>query len=194
MFCGAMWAQPPAASGNPATAPPIANPGSPGINSTTYPGAGPLGTTPVEDMVLSDKAFVKKAAEETVTEVELGKLAQEKGSSDAVKQFGKRMVEDHARTSQDLSTAAAKVNVEVPSEMTRGGKKTHDKLAKLSGADFDRAYAKLMLNDQKNKVETFTQEARLGRVPEVKDFAVKTMPTLQEHRQMAEQLEASVKK
>ncbi len=86
------------------------------------------------------------------------------------------------------------MNVEVPSELPRGGKKTREKLAKLSGPDFDRAYAKVMFNDHKEDVASFTQEAQSGQVPEVKTFAAKTLPTLQEHRKMAEDLEASVKK
>ena len=149
---------------------------------------------PASEPVFSDKEFVKKAAEEKLTEVELGKLAQEKGSSPAVKEFGKRIVEDHSKNDQSLASAASKVNVDVPTELPRGGKKAVEKLSKLSGPDFDRAYAKLMLNDQKSNVESFSEEARLGKIPEVKNFAEKTLPTLQEHRQMAEQLETSVKK
>jgi putative membrane protein len=164
------------------------------MDRSTYPGNGPLDTAPATDNMISDKAFVKKAAEGNVTEVELGKLAQEKGSSEAVKEFGKRMVEDHTKTNGDISAVAAKVDVEVPAELPKGAKKTREKLAKLSGTDFDRAYAKLMLNDHKEDVESFTQEARLGKIPEVKDFAAKTIPTLQEHRKLAEELESSVKK
>jgi putative membrane protein len=189
ILCGVALAQ------NPPTGPPSTTPGSPGSNSPSYPGAGPMGPEqPASEPVFSDKDFVKKAAEEKLTEVELGKLAQEKGSSPAVKEFGKRIVEDHSKNDQNLASAASKVNVDVPTELPRGGKKTVEKLSKLSGPDFDRAYAKLMLNDQKNNVESFSEEARLGKIPEVKNFAAKTLPTLQEHRQMADQLETSVKK
>ena len=103
-------------------------------------------------------------------------------------------MDDHSKTGQDLAAAAAKVNVEVPSELPRGGKKTRDKLARLSGPDFDRAYAKLMLSDQKDDMEFFTQEARLGKIPEVKDFAAKNLPAIQQRRKMAEDLEAGTKK
>jgi putative membrane protein len=193
IMCGIALAQFPAGSQAPGNPMPGA-PSSPGVNSPTYPGAGPLGTQPEADVLVSDKAFVKKAAEETVTEVELAKLAQEKGSSEAVKEFGKRVVDDHSKSGQDLAAAAAKVNVEVPSELPRGGKKTRDKLARLSGPDFDRAYAKLMLSDQKDDMEFCTQEARLGKIPEVKDFAAKNLPAIQQRRKMAEDLEAGTKK
>lgn len=163
------------------------------MNPSTYPSAGPMDNTQMENR-LSDKAFVKKAVENNLTEVELAKLAQEKGSSEAVKEFGKRIVEDHTKAGQNLQAVAAKVNVEVPSELPRGAKKTREKLAKLSGPDFDRAYAKVMLNDHKEDVASFTQEAQSGQVPEVKAFAAKTLPTLQAHRKMAEDLESSIKK
>jgi len=194
ILCGTALAQntsgPPGQSSNP----PMNTPGAGGATTpSTFPGDRPSASMDT-DLHVNDKAFVKKAAEDSVTEVELGKLAQEKGSSDAVKEYGKRMVEDHTAAGRGIAGAAAKVDVEVPSELPRGSKKTREKLAKLSGPDFDRAYAKLMLNNQRDKVESFTQEARLGRDPDVREFAAKTLPTIQQHRKMAEELQASVKK
>jgi len=193
VFCGAMFAQAPQ-TGTPgqSSTPQPGTAGQPEMNRPSYPGNAPIGSE--QETVISDKAFVKKAAGDAATEVELAKLAQEKGSSDAVKELGKRVVEDHTRTNQELAAAAAKVDVEMPAELPRGGKKAQEKLAKLSGPDFDRAYAKMILNDKKSNIDSFTQEARSGKVPEVREFAAKTLPTLQQHRKMAEQVEASVKK
>lgn len=146
------------------------------------------------EMTMSDKSFVKQAASESATEVELAKLAEEKGSSDAVKQFGKRVVEDHEKENPALVSAANKVNVDVPTELPRSAKKTRDKLAKLSGPNFDRAYAKVMLNDQKDDVQLFTQEAQVGQIPEVKGYAAKTLPAVEQHKKMAEEMDAAVKK
>ncbi len=192
--CGLVWAQNPGASPGQPPTPSTGNPSTPSTNSPGYPGASPMGTETDSTPTFSDKAFVKKAVEQNATEVELSKLAQEKGSSDAVKEFGKRIVEDHTKIAPGLETAAAKVNVDVPTDLPRGGKKAKEKLAKLSGPEFDKAYAKLMLNDQKDSVESFTQEARLGKIPEVKDYAAKALPTIQEHRKMATDLESTVKK
>jgi putative membrane protein len=191
ILCGtAVAQQPPQPSGG---NPPTAAPGSPGVNSTNYPGAGPMDSTGGPAVPFSDKAFVKKAAESNTTEVEFGKLAQQKGSTEAVKEFGKRMVEDHSKANQNIAPIAAKLSVDVPSELPHAGKKTLDKLAKLSGADFDRAYVKLMLNDHRDDVNSFTEEVQQGQIPAVKDFANKTLPTLQEHKKMAAELEASTK-
>ncbi len=81
-----------------------------------------------------------------------------------------------------------------PPDLSKSGKKAKDKLAKLSGPEFDRAYTKMMLNNQKEDADSFSQEARLGKIPEVKDFANSALPTVETHRKMAQQLEASTKK
>ena len=194
ILCGSALAQNTGGPPGQSTNPPMNTPGAGGATTpSTFPGDRPSASMDT-DLHVNDKAFVKKAAEDSVTEVELGKLAQEKGSSEAVKEYGKRMVEDHTAAGREIAGPAAKVDVEIPSELPRGSKKTREKLAKLSGPDFDRAYAKQMLNDHRADEESFTQEAQLGRVPEVRDFAAKNLPTIQKHRKMAEQLEASVKK
>ena len=145
------------------------------------PGVNPSDTTegqtqPVMDPMASARKFVKEAAEGSATEIALGKLAQEKGSSDAVKQFGKRMVEDHSKASEDLKHAAEMAKIPVPSETPKKARKTQDKLSKLSGVEFDRAYAKTMVSDHKEDVKAFEREARDGAVPPG-ELAAKTLPT-----------------
>jgi putative membrane protein len=169
--------QPTNPAGNPGAVPPLAN-------STDERPLDPLA---------ADQRFVKDAAEASAAELQLGKLAQEKGSSEAVKEFGKRMVEAHTQTGEELKQAAAKASIQVPTEAPRKIKKTEDKLAKLSGAEFDRAYAKTVLNYHKDDVKAFTREAQSGKAPEVREFAAKTLPKLQEHRKLAEQLDAEAK-
>jgi len=146
------------------------------------------------DPRVSARKFVKEAAEGSATAIALGKLAQEKGSSDAVKQFGKRMVDDHSKVTEELKQAAEMAKIPVPSETPNKVKKTTDKLSKLSGAEFDRAYAKMMVSDHKEDVKAFEREARDGAVSLVKDFAAKTLPTLKEHLKQAEELYASAGK
>ena len=142
----------------------------------------------------SAKRFVRDAAEGSATDVVLGKLAQEKGASDAVKQFGKRMVDDHSKATEELKQAAGVAKIDVPSETPKKARKAQEKLSKFSGADFDREYAKMMVSDHKGDVKAFEREARNGAVPAVKDFAAKTLPTLQEHLKLAEELYASAAK
>src|SRR3954447_4715883 len=127
ILCGSALAQNPGGPPGQSSSPPTNTPGSGGATTpSTFPGDRPTASMDT-DMHVSDKAFVKKAAEGSITEVELGKLAQEKGSSEAVKEYGKRMVEDHTAASRDIAGPAAKVDVEVPSELPRGSKKTREK-------------------------------------------------------------------
>ena len=146
------------------------------------------------DPMASARKFVKEAAEGSATAIALGKLAQEKGSSDAVKQFGKRMVNDHSKATEELKQAAEMAKIPVSSETPNKVKKAQDKLLRLSGAEFDRAYAKMMVSDHKEDVKAFERQARDGGVSPVKNFAAKTLPTLQEHLRLAEELHASAGK
>jgi putative membrane protein len=69
-------------------------------------------------------------------------------------------------------------------------KAASDKLSRLSGADFDREYMRMMVKDHAKKVEMFEREATKGKDPDVKAWAAKTLPTVREHLQMARDLNA----
>jgi len=162
--------------------------GAPRSNTAGNPGAVPQDAQ--MDPYMADKEFVKGATESSATEVQLGKLAQEKASSDAVKELGKQMVEAHTQTAQQLKKAADALNVQMPSEPPRKAKKAEEKLAKLSGADFDRAYVKIAADEQKQTVKQFEREAKNGRVQGVKDFAAKNLPAERERQKQSEELAA----
>ena len=136
---------------------------------------------------LSDQAFVQKAAEGGLAEVELGKLAQEKGASEQVKSFGQRMVTDHGKANNELKTLAQTKNITVPAAIGPHEKATRDRLAKLSGPAFDRAYMQAMLADHKKDVAEFQRESTAGKDAEIKSFAAKTLPTLEDHLKLARQ-------
>lgn len=176
--------QPPPGGGQ--TPPTSGSPtGAPRSDTAGNPGAVPQDQM---DPYSTDRDFVKSVAESNATEVHLGKLAQEKASNDAVKELGKRMVEEHTQASEQLKQAAATLNIPVTAEAPRKAKKAEEKLAKLSGADFDRAYAKMAADEEKQAVKQFEREAKNGKVAGVKDFAGKNLPAAQERRQQAEEL------
>ena len=200
LLAGSVWAQNPSQY-PPNSQTPQTSPGQPpGPGGVRTPGTFPSDTTegqtqqPAMDPIASARRFVKEAAEGSATEVALGKLAQEKGYSEAVKQFGKRMVDDHSKATEELKQAAGMAQIQVSSETPKKARKAQEKLSKLSGADFDRAYTKLMVSDHKEDVKAFEREARNGAVPAVKNFAAKMLPTLQEHLKLAEELYASAGK
>lgn len=139
----------------------------------------------------ADETFAKKAAEGGMAEVKLGQLAQERGSNPAVKNFGRRMVQDHSKASDELKSAASK-EVELPTEMNKSDQATYDRLSKLSGDAFDRAYARDMVRDHTKDVSEFQKEAKNGRDENIKNFAAQTLPTLQSHLDQARQMEEAV--
>jgi putative membrane protein len=184
-LAGAVWAQPqqpPAQSQTPPDRPTAGNPQTGA--QPDMPGAIPSQVDPYA----ADKDFVRSVAESSATEVHLGKLAQEKGSSDAVKELGKRMVEAHTQTGQQLKQAATALNLQMPADPPRKAKKAEDKLAKLSGPEFDRTYAKMAADEQKQAVKQFEREAKNGKVPGVKDYATKNLSAEQERQKQAEDL------
>jgi putative membrane protein len=142
----------------------------------------------------ADNTFVTKAAVGGMAEVELGKLAQQRASSDAVKDFGKRMETDHSKANEELKTTAANKGITLPTTLDAKHQATMDRLSKLNGAAFDRTYMQEMVKDHREDVAEFQKEANSGDDPDVKAFAGKTLPTLQEHLKMAEETDAKVKK
>ena len=143
----------------------------------------------------SDRKFIEKAASGGMAEVKLGHLATEKGTSPTVKEFGKRMVDDHGKANDELKTIASKKNFPLPTDVDSEAKATYDKLAKLSGSDFDKAYMDAMVKDHDADVKEFKKEASLGGAdPDLKAWAQKTLSVIQEHDHMAHQDKDAIKK
>jgi putative membrane protein len=142
---------------------------------------------------IDEKRFVKEALLGGMTEVELGKVALEKASSDQVKQFAQKMIDDHSKANEDLKQLASKENINVSDSLDSKHQSRVEKLSKLSGADFDRAYIKDQLNDHQQDVQEFQQEAQRGSDPDVKSFASKMLPVIKEHLSMAKDLDKAKK-
>lgn len=141
----------------------------------------------------AERRFVEKAALGGMAEVQLGQLAQQKAQSEQVQQFARRMVADHGKANEELKQVAGAKSVQLPTELDRSHRRDIDKLQKLSGADFDRAYMKHMVDDHKEDVSDFRKQAKSGKDPELKAFAEKTLPTLEEHLKMAQSTYDGVK-
>ena len=134
----------------------------------------------------SDTKFMQKAAGGGRAEVELGKLAQQKAMRGEVKEFATRMVEDHGKANGELEKIASANNVQLPNDVDKKTRKEMDKLSKLVGGDFDRAYMKHMVKDHEEDVEDFRKEAKSKQDSEAKAFAQNTLPVLEEHLTMAQ--------
>jgi putative membrane protein len=143
-------------------------------------------------LTAADRNFVREAAVGGMAEVELGQLAADKASSADVKQFGKRMSEDHGKANDELKSWASKKSVDLPAELDAKHKAMKDQLSKLTGEAFDRGYMKQMVADHNKDVQAFAKAARGAGDPELKSWAEKTLPTLKEHQKMAQDLSAKV--
>lgn len=143
-------------------------------------------------MARADKAFVKSAAGGGMVEVQLGELAAKNAASQEVKDFGQRMVTDHGKANDELKTLAANKNITLPTELKGKQKEKVDKMSKLTGADFDKKYMKAMVNDHVKDVKKFQKAAKEVKDPEINAFAAKTLPTLEQHLQMAKELAKKV--
>lgn len=154
------------------------------VPSSQQPSAG----APSRSSVPSSNPPMSERVPGTTNEVTLGKLAAEKGSTDAVKQFGQRMVDDHTKANEELKKIATAQSLSIPDSIDKKHQSRVDKLSKLTGAEFDRAYIKDQLKDHQQDVREFQDEAQNGSDAAVKDFAGKTLPTLQEHLAMVKEL------
>jgi putative membrane protein len=134
----------------------------------------------------ADSKFVTAAAQGGLAEVKMGELAKEKGSNQSVTSFGEQMVKDHTEANNELRSVASGKGITVPESLNAKDQALYDRLSKLSGAQFDRAYINAMVKDHQEDVAEFRKVSKTSKDPDIKTFATKTLPTLEHHLQMAE--------
>jgi putative membrane protein len=139
----------------------------------------------------SDRNFIVKVAEGGKEEVELGRLAQSKASNEAVKQFAQRMVEDHGNANKELMDLAANKGVKLDDKAPKKNSMM-ERLSKLQGAEFDRAYVKEMVKDHKKDVAEFRRMHSGAVDPNLKAWIDKTLPTLEDHLKQIEGIQSQI--
>ena len=139
-----------------------------------------------------DKSFVENAAQGGMTEVEAGKAAQEKGASQDVKDFGAMMVKDHSANNEELATLAKSKDIMVPDKLDSTHQGMIDKMSKLSGAAFDKAYINDMVAGHKKMLKLMKGEES-SKDADLKNFATKTSETVQMHLTKAEDIQKTLK-
>ncbi|HJQ35634.1 MAG TPA: DUF4142 domain-containing protein [Thermoanaerobaculia bacterium] len=132
-----------------------------------------------------DKEFVSKAGMGGLAEVQMGNLGLSKATSADVKAFAQRMVTDHSKANEELSQLATAKGVALPTELDGDHKAALDHLTSLTGADFDKAYMKHMVEDHEKDVAEFDKASTTAGDSDLKAWAGKTLPTLKEHLQLA---------
>jgi putative membrane protein len=137
------------------------------------------------------QAFLKKAIEANFAEVEMGKLAQQKGASEDVKSFGKMLQDDHSKANDKAMSLAKDMGMTPPTGPNAKQKAEYDRMAKMSGDKFDKAFAKHMVADHKKDIKEFQKEAKKNDKPS--GFANEVLPDLQKHLQTAQQIDGKGK-
>jgi putative membrane protein len=131
--------------------------------------------------------FITEAIQGNLAEVQMGKLAQDRGQSDAVRSFGQTLVADYSAANEKARATAQQLGVTPPTQPTATQTVSYDKLAKMSGEAFDREFAKMMVMDHRKDVTEFQKESK-GSDPAAQ-YAKDALPTLEKHLKMAEELE-----
>jgi putative membrane protein len=160
--------------------------------SNNNPGRSPNspagGQTSPNSLSSRDRTFVMQAGQLSMMEVELGRLAVQRGSSPGVKQYGQEMVEDHTRANQELMQLAMQKKVELPTEMSTQNTALIDRLSGLSGKSFDTAYKQAMIDSHNQAIALFQAQSQQGQDPQLKAWATQKLPNLQAHLEMVNQM------
>ena len=133
-------------------------------------------------------AFVQKAGQGGLAEVELSKLAVTSAKSPQVRTFAEQMVHDHTENNRQLATIAAHENIRVPESPDSEHVQLRDKLAAEHGVDFDRDYVDAMRADHQKMVDLLKSSEATVNTEEMRTFIKKTLPVVQAHLQMAQNL------
>lgn len=138
----------------------------------------------------SAQDFVTKAAQTDMFEIQASQLAEQKDQKQADQKFAKRMVKDHSKTSDQLKSLvdSGKVQAQLPASLDQAHQQKLDHLQTLSGKQFDNAYDQAQKQGHKDAVAMFKQYSQNGDNAALKQWAKKTLPTLEQHLSMAKKL------
>jgi len=140
-----------------------------------------------------DVKFLVEAASSSRMEIELGQMAQQKGASQEVRDFGAMMVRDHTAATEELKSIVASKGASIPDTLLPKHRALMDRLNGLEGAEFDKAYMSVMRDAHENDIDEFEDETKDARDPDVRAFATKQLPVLQGHHQHAKDAKAPMK-
>ena len=140
----------------------------------------------------ADQDFIANAAKGNRAEVTLGKMVESKTKDPSVRQFAQQMVKDHTTALNELTQLAQSKNITLPEGLPDDATALQSKLNSATGKALDKDYMDSMVDDHKKDVSEFQDASQNAKDPDVKQWAAKTLPTLQAHLQKAEQIDAKV--
>jgi putative membrane protein len=135
----------------------------------------------------AEQRFMNEAAAGGMAEVHMAQVAQKQAQSDQVKSLAQKIEQDHTQANNELKALADKRGVSLPASPDPKHQATMDRLSKLQGAAFDRAYARHMVSEHRKDISKFERASNNLMDTDLKNFASKTLPNLREHLRMAQE-------
>lgn len=151
-------------------------------NTNTQPGTNQNSNSTL------DQNFLRQAAQINLLEVQLGQLATQRAASPAVRQYAQRIIQDHTQATTQLQQLARQNGATLPTSVDAQSTALVNQLTRLSGADFDAAYLREMINSHNQAIALFQRQAQQGQSPEMRVFATNTLPLLRQHLELARQI------
>lgn len=139
-----------------------------------------------------DEAFLRDAAMDNQSEIELARLALRNASNPDVKRFAQRLIDAHNRVESDIESLTRNTAITLPPQLDIEHRQMVNRLAGLSGDDFDREFLNMMIKDHKEAIAKFEERANAEPSNAVSNFAARTLPRLREHLRTAQDIQAKL--
>ncbi len=149
--------------------------------------AGMAGKVPA-----ADAHFAMMVAQTDIAELQVSNMALQKSSSDEVKKLAQKLIDDHTKTTDAMKEIATNKGMTLPTDTDAKHKALAKKLDGESGATFDKDFLAANSMDHHKVVAAFKKESTAGMDPDIKDFATKFLPAIQEHTQMIDKDKSSM--
>ena len=140
----------------------------------------------------ADQDFLKEASTVNQKEIEFGRLGQRQASNDRVREFAQKLIDDHTKAQDELTTLARTKNVQIASQLPQEHRQMVDKMNQMQGAEFDREFIKHMVMGHEQAIQKFDQQSRTGEDAQLKAFAQRQLPILRSHLQTARDLQTNL--
>jgi len=138
----------------------------------------------------AEQDFMMKAAQANMAEIEIARFAMQKSQNPDVKDYANMIQSDHSSALEDLTDLMKDRGVSVPSTLNAEAKMDIEKLTALSGADFDREFANMMVSDHQKVIGMFRDQANIAQNPDVIKYAEDMLPKLEMHLEKAQKLQS----
>lgn len=149
---------------------------------------GPAGAPSPHYANTQDKLFAQLLVSGGLAEVELGKLADGKAQSESVKEFARRMVQDHSKANDELAALAKLASIPLPGQLNPDDRAMKEELARPQGSAFDLTYVSSQIVSHQKAAILLQYEIGQGQNVEIQKFAGKTLPVVLAHLEMAREI------